>query len=511
MPATNRGIAAPIRTWRLHIFLSYPDISGECHMQQLNVQDAGFLYQETGNTPMHLCGMALYDQAGCKRKRQSKEQIIAYIEDRIHHCPIMMQKLMMAPGDLERPYWVEDENFAVKNHLHHLALPAPGNRQQLLDLVSEIMSSPLDLSRPLWELYVIEGLNQVDGVGKNSFALVNKVHHCCIDGSGGNNIMAALSDLSPDALPIPPGDTKQPRPEREHPGTIQMMAGAYWRGVKNTYRGTMATGSRLPALARVATDLYHGDREAGANLSVPATRFNKTPGKGRVFSFLCLDLSAVKAIKAAHQDITVNDVMVSVVGGAMRHYFKAHNEPVDGCLGASIPKDIRKGEESNNKGGNKVGGLFIRIHNDIAGPLKRLKAVHASVIQANMFSKDIDLDSIFPNLLGGFMPPRAGKALTRFLQQHRVMERMGPTVLNTIITNVVGPDFPLYHAGAEMVSCAGIPPLLDSVGLVHAVYSCNGAITLSVTSCPQMMDDPEFYIECCQRAFDELKEATDRM
>jgi WS/DGAT/MGAT family acyltransferase len=450
--------------------------------------------------------MALYDQAGCKKKRQSKKQIIAYIEDRIHHCPIMMQKLMEAPGELERPYWVEDRNFAVKNHLHHLALPAPGNRQQLLDLVSEIMSSPLDMTRPLWELYVIEGLNQVDGVGKNSFALVNKVHHCCIDGSGGNNIMAALSDLAPDATPIPPGEKEPSRPERERPGAIQMMAGAYWRGVKNTYRGTVATGRRLPTLARVATDLYRGDKEAGANLSVPATRFNKTPGRGRVFSYLLLELSAVKTVKAAHQDITVNDVMVSVVGGAMRHYFQAHGEAVDGCLGASIPKDVRKGEESNDNSGNKVGGLFIRIHNDIADPVERLRAVHDSVIQANELSREIGLDSIYPHLMGGSMSPRVGKTLARLLQQNKVM----PTVLNTIITNVAGPNFPLYHAGAEMVSCAGIPPLLDGIGIVHAVYSYNGTITLSVTSCPQMMDDPEFYIECCQRSFDELVEATEQ-
>jgi WS/DGAT/MGAT family acyltransferase len=460
---------------------------------------------------MHLCGMALYDQGGCKKKRQAKKQIIRYIEDRIHHCPIMMQKLKMAPGDLERPYWVQDKEFAVKNHLHHLALPAPGNRQQLLDLVSEIMSAPLDMTRPLWELYVIEGLNQVDGLGKNSFALVNKVHHCCIDGSGGNNIMAALSDLTPDALPIPPVETAQPDPVRNPPGPLQTVAGVYMRGLKNTYRGAVATGWRIPTLAKTAVDLYRGDIQAGANLSVPTTRFNKTPGRGRMFAYLTLDLNAVKGVKAAHPGITVNDVMVSVVGGGMRHYFDAHDEHVEGCLGASIPKDVRKGEESKATSGNKVGGLFIRIHNEIEDPIERLRAVHASVAQAREFSREIDLDSIFPHLMGGFMIPRVGKTFVRLSQQHRLMERMGPTVMNTVITNVTGPNFPLYHAGAQMVSCAGIPPLLDSVGVAHAVYSYNGTITMSVTSCPQMMDDPEFYIECCQRSFEELKEATAKM
>jgi WS/DGAT/MGAT family acyltransferase len=373
------------------------------------------------------------------------------------------------------------------------------------------MSSPLDMTRPLWELYVIEGLNQIDGLGKNSFALVNKLHHCCIDGSGGNNIMAALSDLTPDALPIPALEKVQADQTRQRPGPLQTVAGVYMRGLKSTYRGALATAQHLPTLAKAAVDLYRGDMESGANLSVPTTRFNKTPGRGRVFAYLSLDLNTVKGVKAAHPGMTVNDVMVSVIGGGMRHYFDAHGEPVEGCLGATIPKDVRKGEESKDKSGNKVGGLFIRIHNEIEDPIERLQAVHTSVAQANEFSQEIDLDSIFPQLMGGFMIPRVGKAFARFSQQHQLMKFMDSTAVNIMITNVVGPNFPLFHAGAQMVSCAGLPPLLDGMGISHAVYSYNGIITLSVTSCPQMMDDPEFYIECCQRSFDELKEATDRI
>lgn len=476
-------------------------------MQQLNIQDAGFIYADTERTPMHLCGMALYDQGTCTRNRPTKKQITSYIEDRIHHCPIMMQKLQVVPGDLDRPYWVNDEHFAVKNHLHHVALPAPGNREQLMDMVSDIMSSPLDMSRPLWELHVIEGLDQVEGLGKNSFALVTKVHHCCIDGSGGNNIMAALSDLAPDAAPIPPQGEVESAANDEGPGVVRMMAGAYDRNMRNLYRVPMAAARRLPALARTALELYRGDREAGVSLSVPATRFNKTPGKDRVFSFLTLELDEVKAIKAAHPGTTVNDVMVSVVAGGMRHYFEERGEPIDGCLGASIPKDVRQDEETAQKSGNKVSGLFIGIHNNIADPVERLKAVHASVEQANALSRDIDLDSIFPNLMFGFMAPRAGKSLARLIQQYGIMERMGPMAMNTVITNVAGPNFPLYHTGAEMVSCAGMPPLLDGVGIAHAVYSYNGSITLSVTSCPEMLDDSPFYMACCQRAFDELQSA----
>jgi WS/DGAT/MGAT family acyltransferase len=487
------------------------DNSREHSMMQLGVQDAGFLYHETENTPMHLCGMALYDQGGCKKKRQSKDQIIHYIEERIHHCPIMMQKLKMAPGDIERPYWVQDRDFSVKNHIHHLGVPAPGNRQQLLDLISRIMSSPLDMTRPLWELYVIEGLNEIDGLGKNGFALVTKVHHCCIDGSGGNNIMAALSDLTPDAQPIPSIETVQADHLHKRTGPLQTATGVYMRGLKNMYRGTLATAQRLPTLTKAAVDLYRGDMEAGANLSVPSTRFNNTPGRGRVFDYLSLDLSVVKGVKEAHSGTTVNDVMVSVIGGGLRHYLDAHGESVQGCLGATIPKDVRKGEESKDKSGNKVGGMFIRIHNELEDPIERLQAVHTSVAQASKFSQEVDLDSIFPYLMGGFLAPRVGKAIARFSQKHQLMSRMGPTAANIMITNVVGPNFPLYHAGAEMVSCAGLPPLIDGMGISHAVYSYNGTITLSVTSCPQMMDDPEFYIECCRRAFDELKETTDKM
>ena len=474
-------------------------------MKQLNIQDAGFVYQETKHTPMHICGLGIYDQSNNKKKRISFEETLTYIDDRLHSCPILMKKLYQVPGNWERPYWVEDEEFDISRHVFHHGLPAPGNEKQLHELVSRLISSQLDMKIPLWECHVIEGINEAEGVGEGSFAILTKVHHSCIDGSSGNNVVTVLHDLEPNGKPMPKPEAEEKTEERV-PGKYEQMAKAYAMNMVTGWEQSMSVAKHLPSYAQVAADLYQGKMESGAKLSVPPTRFNKTPSTKRVFTSADFSLDEVKAVKNA-QGVTVNDVMVAVVAGGLRKYLDELGELPDESLGAMLPKNIRDESNSEDKEGNQVGGLMTDLHTDIADPIARLVAVNSSTQKAKAFSDAANTDLLFPNLMGGFLYPRVGKALTKWAQKKGIMEKIGPLLFNTVITNVPGPNFGLYHAGAKMEVFSGVPPLPDGIGLAHAIYSYCGRINLSVMSCPKMLEDPVRYAECLKESFEELKEA----
>lgn len=475
-------------------------------MKQLNIQDAGFIYQETESTPMHIGGLGIYNQSA-KAPIRSKKDITEYLSARIHIAPIMKQKLHHVPGEWDRPFWVRDNEFKIDNHVHHIGLPNLGNISQLNELVSNIISQPLDMSRPLWEVYFIEGLN-IDGLAKNSFAILTKIHHSCIDGASGANIIGAMHDLTTNAQAMPTPANDDEGEAVKLPGRYESLARAYASNVISSYEQSVSVSKRLPSLIKTVSQLYRGERKAGAKLKVPATRFNKTPGKSRLFASSQYSLDKIKAIKNAVPGTTVNDVMVAIIAGALRNYLAHHGELPDLPLGAMLPQNVRSESNESDKHGNVVSGLFATIHTDIEDSVERLQAIHESVNEAKVFSNEENLAAIFPNLMGGFLYPKAGKALTRMNQHFHIMERLGPVVLNTVITNVPGPDFPLYHDGAEMVSYAGIPPLTDGVGISHAIYSYCGKISLAMVTCGGMMDDPEFYMQCCDVAYNELLEKT---
>jgi len=472
-------------------------------LHQLNIQDVGFIYQDSEKTPMHINGLAIFDQATANNERMSLDQVIETIEKRIHLTPILTQRLHHAPMELERPYWVEDKKFNLKDHIFQVKLPSPGNKEQLNRIISDVMARPLNMRKPLWEIHLIEGLNDYGDVAENSFALLTKIHHCCIDGAAGNNLFATLfdRDADPEHLPAKPSDADS---AIAMPGRFEMLASAYGRNSVSAWNQTMEVSKRLPGITKAAVKLFRGEKSAGATLTVPETRFNRTPDKERSFSFTTFSLEEIKAMRKTVAGATVNDVLVCIIAGGLRKFLQAHNELPEISLGAMMPRNLREGEENEAMVGNRVGGLFSSIHTNIEDPKERLKAISQSTQAAKQFADELDTGAIFPNLMGGFLYPKAGKAFTQFAQKHRLMERIGPVVLNTIITNVPGPKFDLYHAGAKQVTMIAIPPLTDGIALAHAIYSLNDCMALGVASCPKMIGDGSLYVECLENAYEEL-------
>lgn len=473
-------------------------------MKQLGNQDAGFIYNETPTTPMHTAGLGIYDQSTTANKRLGHKDIIKYIKERIHLAPIFQKKYIEVPLNLDKPYWVDDPDFNAEFHIRHIALPQPGDWRQLCIMVSRLNSKPLDFNHPLWEAYIIEGLDNIEGLPKGSFAILVKVHHAIVNGASGQEIFGALHDLLPDAIPNKPstitGNDKQA-------AGLELLTHSIPQLIRKPLQNAAAVYRKAPRLLYKTLQLYQGKLESGSRLRVPQTRFNYNISPHRVFEGTSFALDDIKFIKnTLGNDTTVNDVMINIVAGGLRHYLNKHHELPEESLAIMLPHDIQSDNDSEASK-NQIGGLFTDLHTDIENPVERLIAIHESHDKAKKFALEMGTASLIQNYMGGFLNPQLGRRLNRLLQNSRVLERFGPFACNTMLTNIPGPNFPLYHAGAKMVAYWGIPPISDCVGLSHAAFSYCGNVSLSAMACRQMMNDPAVYMQCIEQSFEELLQA----
>ena len=468
-------------------------------MQQLSGLDAAFLYMETGRTPMHIGSLSIYDQSTAPGGRVTFKEILQFFRERLHKARAFRQRVVTVPLSLDHPYWIEDPDFDLEFHVRHIALPAPGDWRQLCIQAARLHARPLDRHKPLWEAYVIEGLDNVEGVPKGSFALVTKIHHAAIDGVSGAQISEAIHDLQPEAHVDEP--EKLWVPERRPTG-IELLT----KTAINTV-GTPAKFGRLlyrsaPSLAKVAAGV--ATRQLKIPIRVPRTRFNTHVSPHRVFDGRSFDLNEVKAIKNSQNDTTVNDVVVTVCGGALRKYLEAKAELPRDSLVAMAPMSVRS-QDKWGDAGNLVTAMSLPVRSDIADPLERLLAVNKSSFEAKKLTHTMG-----PRLAADaaeFLPSTMSGLLARTYANSGLADRLPPLV-NTVITNVPGPNIPLYSMGSRMVATYGLGPVVHGLGLFQPVLSYNGTITISAVADRDMMPDPAFYAQCLQESFDELKSVT---
>ena len=468
-------------------------------MQQLSGLDASFLYLETGTTPMHIGSLSIYDQSTAPGGRVTFKEILQFFADRLHKARAFRQRLVRVPLSLDHPYWIEDPDFDLEFHVRHIALPAPGDWRQLCIQTARLHARPLDRNKPLWEAYVIEGLDNVAGVPRGSFALVTKFHHAAIDGVSGAEIAAAIHDLRPDAEV---DGAEHPWSPDRLPTGIELLTRSAAKSVKTPLKFGKLVYRSAPSLAKVLAGV--SSRQLKIPVRVPRTRFNGHVSPHRVFDGRAFDLDEVKAIKNSQPGTTVNDVVVAVCGGALRRYLEAKHELPAESLVAMAPMSVRP-ENKKNAAGNLVTAMSLPIRSDIADPLERLLAVHEESTQAKKLAHTIG-----PHLAADaaeFLPSTVSGLLARAYAGSGLAER-APPIFNTVITNVPGVNVPLYSMGSRMVATFGLGPVVHGLGLFQPVLSYNNTITISAVADRDMMPDPAFYSECLQAAFDELKAAT---
>ncbi|MGI9287261.1 MAG: wax ester/triacylglycerol synthase family O-acyltransferase [Pseudomonadales bacterium] len=467
-------------------------------MEQLSGLDAMFLHQEMDNAPMHIGPLFIYDPSTAPNGFVRYKDILATFRDRLGRSTVFRRKIAAVPLQLDQPYWVEDANFDLEFHVRHIALPKPGDWRQLCILVARLHSRPLDRSRPLWEAYVIEGLDGVKGLPPGSFAIFLKIHHAAIDGATGTEIMGAIHDLSPD----PASDIEEDdwAAERD-PSTLELLSRAYFNNIRQPFKLAGLIGESVPIFRRIRA----GKKEKRFKSLGPKerTRFNGKISPHRVFGAVTFDLAEVRQIKLAAEGATVNDAILTVVGGGLRRYLAAKDELPEISLVTGAPVNVRT-EAQKSTGGNMVSMMAVSFCSDVEDPVQRLHDVHGGAVESKAYQNAVgstlmvDLSQSLPASLV-VMAGRAASATG-------LAANMKP-IFNTVVTNVPGPQVPLYMGGAKLVLSLGAGPCLDGMGLFHPVTSYNGMISVSFQACREMMPDPEFYAQCLQQSYDELKKA----
>lgn len=467
-------------------------------MHQLTGLDASFLYMETASAPMHISGLAIYDQSTAPGGAVRFKDIVAHFNERVRPIPTMTRKLVEVPMAMDHPYWVSDGHFDPEFHVRHIALPSPGDWRQLCILISRLHARALDRSRPLWEVYIIEGLDNVTGYPEGCFAVFSKTHHAAIDGASSVEITAAIHDLSPDysAPRLPAVITVD-----SHPSKMELVLRAQLNNIRKPLNFLSVARNTVPGMARAWNAVRKGDLQQVKN--VPRSRFNEKVSPHRVFEAATFSLEDVKAIKNFVPGATVNDAAIAILGGALRKYLQHHDELPAESLAAMAPVNVRS-DNDKGTGGNVVATMTVKVRSDIEDPLERLQAVHESTRAAKEYNNAIGAKAMTDYTQ--FIPSMLTAQAARLASQWGLMTRMKPS-FNCVITNVPGPQIPLYSMGARMVANYGTGPVQDGLGLFHTIGSYCGQMTISATSCRDMMPDPQRYKQCIVDSFDELRSA----
>nr|WHV03864.1 putative wax ester synthase/acyl-CoA:diacylglycerol acyltransferase [uncultured bacterium] len=470
-------------------------------MRQLTGHDASFLYMESPQQPMHIGSVTIYDPSTAPGGQVRFKDILRHIESRLPVAELFRQRVERLPLNVDHPYWIDDPDFDIEFHVRHVALPEPGDWRQLCIQAARLHSRPLDPSRPLWEFTVVEGLDAVEGVPKGSYAIVTKVHHACLDGVSGDALTGALHDLDPVGAPL---EDPQPWTARPKPNQAELLGRAWVRNTLEPWRFARLVGRTVPALGRGMRVLQSKDASPVTPGSAPRTRFNGSISAHRVFDSVTLDLDTIKRIRKAVPGCTVNDVVLAIVGGGMRTYLDDLGELPDETLTVMAPISAR-GSEGDDKGGNRVSAMFASLATDVADPKERLAAVHEATLASKALTEAVgaallaDYAQFTPSMLAG-----SGARLASTLG----LANRGAPAYNTVVSNVPGPQVPLYMNGAEVVAMHGLAPIHDGVGLFHGVYSYRGQVFLSATACREMLPDPAVYAEALRQSYNDLVAAT---
>lgn len=466
-------------------------------MEQLTEMDYSMIQMESNTTPQHIAMVMFFDQSTAKGGKVRFKEILRAFKNRLHTAPVFRRKIGGLTRGFDTPYWLEDSGFNLEFHIRHIALPEPGDWRQLLILLSRLNARGLDLSRPLWEAYVIEGLGRVEGIPDNSFAVLMKVHHAAVDGTA---LVAMLNGMLSKTIDSPPPkvkDTWQGEPDPE--------ARELWQSaVRNNLRRPVKLVKSLREIVPRMRDAKEGESEDEEKAGGLRTRFNGRVGAHRVMDALVIELEQIRKIRTSVEGTTLNDVIVSVVGGALRKYLLAKNELPDRSLITSVPISARESDTDLNKG-NQVNLMRVKLATNIEDPVARLRAVNESARQAKDYASTAGVRNTL-EISEGLWPQLIGAGLKLFGHISTSERLMLPQ--QTIVSNVPGPKDPLYLAGAKLGLLLLTGPLSDGMGLFHGVTSANGKVSITFYCCRDLMLDPQFYRQCLRDSWGELVNST---
>ena len=464
-------------------------------MQRLTGLDASFLYLETPSSHMHVAGLMILDPSEVEGG-VDLDRVKEVYGRRLHLAPPFRRRLAEVPLGLHHPLWIEDPDFDLDFHIRSTALPSPGNRDQLSTLVGRLSAIPLDRTRPLWEVWVIEGME--DG----NVAVLSKVHHAAIDGASGNEMTVALLDLTPEIAEHEPEE--EWTPDRV-PSDPELLTYAATSLARQPLRVARALGKTVGgALAVRRRNRQQPNLEPPPSpFSAPRTSFNTAITPRRSFAYTSVSLPQVKAVKNA-TGATVNDVVLALCAGALRSYLEDQGEQPDGPLVAMVPVSVRA-EEEKDALGNRVTSTFASLATDIDDPVKRLEVIHECMAEVKEQQKALGADTLGD--WAEFAAPAVAGVAARLYSRTKMADRHRP-LFNVTISNIPGPPFPLYSIGARMVANYPVGPIMDGGGLNMTVMSYLDQLDFGLQACPDVLPDLWSLADGLPAALDQLVEAT---
>jgi diacylglycerol O-acyltransferase / wax synthase len=442
--------------------------------------DASFLALERGGAHMHVGSVLVLGGPA-----PAYPELCAAIEQRLHLVPRYRQKLASAPGGLGRPLWIDDPHFNLAYHVRHTALPAPAGEEELKLLAGRLFSQALDRDKPLWEIWLVEHVD--DG----EFALICKTHHALVDGISGVDIMAVLFDLEADGAPRPSAPAWYPRPE---PSGAALLADALGAAAEAPVDAARAVaGALADPGAAVRTLRALAGLGVASVAGAPPSPFNGRIGPHRRFAWTSAELATFKAIKDAHHG-TVNDAVLTVVAGALRAALRRRGRDPDTLtLRAMVPVSVRTDAERGSLG-NRVTAMYAPLPVDIADPVERFDAVHAAMGDLKASGQAVGAEAI--TSLAGFAAPTILDQAARLAARQRLY--------NLTITNVPGPQVPLYMLGRRLRAFYPMVPLSPNTALGVAIVSYAGRLFFGLLGDLESMDDIDELARDVDAAIQEL-------
>ncbi|MFK7904019.1 MAG: wax ester/triacylglycerol synthase family O-acyltransferase [Chitinophagales bacterium] len=462
-------------------------------MQALTGLDASFLYLETPNSPMHVGGLAIIEGS------LEFEAFRDILKSRLHLIPSFTQRLVQVPLSLDYPYWIDDPNFNLDWHLHHTALPEPGDWTQLRKLASRLFSQPLNRNRPLWEIVFVEGINNIPQVPPGSVAIISKVHHAAIDGMSGADINNIIYDMTPEPRVFPQPTAKK---IESVPSDIELVR----RSAVNFIKRPLKLPKLLLDTATSTVKAGFLTRVQSAPMptlpfTAPKTILNGQVSADRTWDTALLSLDRIKAIKNIIEGTTVNDVILAACAGALRRYLKEKNALPEKPLVAMVPVSTRSQDEKNTMG-NQVSSMFIPLATQIEDPIERLKLIHEQTRSGKIVQKAVNAKSLvqYSELIPFGLAGTAARLYTR-----ANLSKLHNPVFNLVITNVPGPQVPIYLGGKQLLTSMGMAPVMDGMGLLITVLSYNGVVSLSPISSRNIMPDMNKFARYLRESANELE------
>jgi diacylglycerol O-acyltransferase len=458
-------------------------------------QDASFLYMETPSVHMHTLKITVVDLPDEIPFSDMFDMMRAVVESKLHLAPRFRLRPVEVPAGLHHPVWVKDPKFDLSRHLHRAHIPTPGGQREMDEAIADIASRQLHRDRPLWELWLLEGL--ADG----GLVMVSKIHHSLADGVASAAMLLKMMDLEPvkEGLDAPP----PPWPPEPMPSRLRLMADAFRDQREQVVRFGPLVKRTIAGGANVLKHMRERISFVPYPFRAPRTVFNRSLSPERSLATVSLPLEDMKAVKNA-VGVTLNDVVLGIVSGALIRFFDDRGEHLTRPLIASVPIEVAMPGGVSRVSGNRIANLFTSLCNQVSNPLLRLKTIHEVTSESEQLQQRLGLETMLD--WSEAAPAGPYRWVMRTYSKSGLSDYLPPPA-NLIVSNVRGPDRPLYIAGARLRKMYSVGPAIEGVCLNITASSYCGEVAFALIADADAIPDPHVITDAFPQALDELKQA----